>query len=226
MQPDTQQHGQERRSFIEAARREQIVEAAIEVIAKVGYASASMARIAEHAGISRGLISYHFTGKDDLIAQVVVTVYSEGAAFMGPKIDAATTATGKLRAYIESNLDYMRAHPERMAAIVDVLSGGALVDGTLDIDLGEAERQSLAPLEELFERGLASGEFRPFDPTVMARAVRNVIDGIPPRITDADLDLELCARELTTLFDLATRNPRTTSDVQASSSTEAEQELA
>jgi TetR/AcrR family transcriptional regulator, fatty acid metabolism regulator protein len=38
--------------------------AAIDTIAEAGFAGASFARIAGKLGISRGLISYHFTGKD------------------------------------------------------------------------------------------------------------------------------------------------------------------
>lgn len=208
MQPKTKQDGQEARSFIEAARRAQIVEAAIDTIAEVGYAHASMERIARRAGISRGLISYHFAGKDELIAQVLITVYGEGGAFIGPRVEAETTVAGQLRAYIEANLDYMRAYPNRMIATVEIISGGALTGGGLPgIDLDTAEDQGLAPLEDAFRRGQAAGEFREFDPRVMARALRGVIDAIPPRISDPDLDLDHYARELTTLFDLATRNP-------------------
>ena len=65
MQPGAAAGG-ENRTFIETARRAQIVAAAIDTIADVGYAQASFARIAERLGISRGLISYHFTGKDEI----------------------------------------------------------------------------------------------------------------------------------------------------------------
>ena len=58
------------RTFIETARRAQIVAAAIDTIAEVGYARASLVRIASRIGISRGLISYHFAGKDELIKEV------------------------------------------------------------------------------------------------------------------------------------------------------------
>ncbi|MBV9802070.1 MAG: TetR family transcriptional regulator, partial [Solirubrobacterales bacterium] len=59
------------RTFIEQARRAQIVGVAIDTIAELGYAQASLARIAERAGISKGVIAYHFAGKEDLIAEVV-----------------------------------------------------------------------------------------------------------------------------------------------------------
>jgi AcrR family transcriptional regulator len=151
--PVHEQPGQDARSFIEAARRAQIVECAIEVIAEVGYRRASMARIAERAKISRGLISYHFAGKDELISQVVLTVFADAAGFMEPRVEAETTAAGQLRAYIQSNLEYMRTHPDRIIAIVEILSGGALADGTLGIDPIDAEEQALAPLVELFRPG-------------------------------------------------------------------------
>jgi AcrR family transcriptional regulator len=47
-------------TFVEAARRDQIVRAAIETIAEEGYARASFVRIAQRASISPGLITYHF----------------------------------------------------------------------------------------------------------------------------------------------------------------------
>lgn len=64
--------GQKRPSFIEAARRAQIIECAIETIAMLGYAQASLAQIAKRAGISKSVITYHFTGEEELIEQVVV----------------------------------------------------------------------------------------------------------------------------------------------------------
>ncbi|MDY0395687.1 TetR family transcriptional regulator [Virgibacillus halophilus] len=58
---------EDRQSFIAEARREQIIKAAIEVLKEVGYVSTSLAKIAKQANISTGLISYHFSGKEDLM---------------------------------------------------------------------------------------------------------------------------------------------------------------
>ncbi|MEV7908062.1 TetR family transcriptional regulator, partial [Streptomyces anulatus] len=59
MRPENEPVGQNTKSFIERARRAQIIASAIEVIAEHGFANASLARIAKHAGISKGVISYH-----------------------------------------------------------------------------------------------------------------------------------------------------------------------
>ncbi len=200
MRPNSQQDGQKRKTFVEAARRAQIVDSAIEVVAAAGYAKASLAEIARHAGISRGLISYHFSGKPELIGEVLATVFTDVAAHIGPRVEAQTTAAGQLRAYIEANLAYMDRHRSRIAALVEIISGGGL-----GVDPAQAEEDGLGPVVELFRRGQAAGEFRSFDPYVMARALRSVIDSMAPRLSDSGLNLPAAARELTTLFELATR---------------------
>lgn len=52
-----------------AARRTEIIDAAIEVMAKVGLAGLSMRLVAAQAGIPLGALSYYFDDKSDLIAQ-------------------------------------------------------------------------------------------------------------------------------------------------------------
>ncbi len=52
-----------------AARRVEIIDAAIEVMARVGLAGLSMRTVASQAGIQLGALSYYFDDKSDLIAQ-------------------------------------------------------------------------------------------------------------------------------------------------------------
>lgn len=53
--------------LIADARKEQIIKAAIEVLEELGYHITSLSKIANKAKISTGLISYHFSGKEDLM---------------------------------------------------------------------------------------------------------------------------------------------------------------
>ena len=108
------------RTFIETARRAQIVDAAIDTIAEVGYARASLGRIAARAGISRGLISYHFAGKEELIGEIVRAVIDQSRAYMLPRITAESTGPGALRAYIGSNLVFIGEHRNLLIAIVEI----------------------------------------------------------------------------------------------------------
>ena len=191
------------RSFVTNARRAQIVAAAIDTVAEVGYANASLSRIAVRLGISKGVISYHFAGKDDLITEIVTQVLQQARAYMQPRIEAQTTGPDMLRAYVESNLEFIRDNPNQLRAIVEIARAtfagghrpfGGNRDGAVHI------------LAELLARFQSDGDFRPdFDPSSMAMAIRAVIDVAPSRLTDPEFDIDKYAHEAVTVFHLATR---------------------
>lgn len=196
-----------KRTFVTNARRAQIVEAAIDTVAEVGYAKASLARIAVRLGISKGVISYHFAGKDDLIKQVVIDVLEAGRAYIVPRVFAQSTGRAMLRAYIESNLAFMREHRNYMVAVVEILRNGAFTtDGGRRVD-GRDVDVATHLLQEQLARLQAEGELRSdFDPGVMAVAIRATIDVVPHRLVrDPDFDIDNYSREIITIFDLATR---------------------
>lgn len=193
------------RSFAEAARRLQILDCAIDAIANLGFANASVDQIAKLAGVSKGVITYHFPKKQEIVDAVVERVMAAGRAYMEPRIMAETTAAGRLRAYIESDLQFIDAHRKPLIALVEIAMSARRPDGSPVIgpDL-LAERA--AKLEELLRAGQRSGEFRPFDARVMALTIIQAIDGVPPLLTrEPNLDVRLHAKELTTIFALATR---------------------
>ncbi len=198
--------GQGTRSFIETARRAQLVECAIDAIADLGYANASLAEIARRAGVSKGVISYHFADKRELIQQVVNTVMEKAGAVMLPRIFAEHTAAGMLRAYIESNLEFIDSHRNDIMAVMNIAGGARGDDGKPMIDLTLTFEPAVRELENLLRSGQEQGEFREFSTRVMAVTIRNAIDALSPQLAAyPELDLKLCANELATLFNIATR---------------------
>jgi AcrR family transcriptional regulator len=178
------------------------VAATIEVIAEDGYRSASFAGIAERAGLSSTrLISYHFAGKADLIAAVVDDVVAAIGRCVGERVAAEATAAGQLRAYVEGVVSFTATHRAQMRALLQILLSGALPAGSAGTDVAVPSH-----LEALLRRGQAAGEFRDFDPRVMALAVQRSVESLPFALeSDPDLDCAAFARELVTLFELATR---------------------
>jgi len=206
MRQDSGSDGQRARTFIEAARRSQIIAAAIETIAELGYGQASLARIAERAGTSKGVISYHFASKDDLIREITAEVVAKGEAYMVPRILAETSGRGMLRAYIESNLAFMRDHRNHLVAFLDIFFNARDDDGRPLVE-EKALDYMVTSLEQVLAHFQTLGQFRPdFDPHAMAMAIRGAIDQVPPQLTrHPDLDIDGYARELVTLFERATR---------------------
>jgi AcrR family transcriptional regulator len=182
------------------ARREQIITAAVAVIADVGYARASFARIAERAGLSSTrFISYHFAGKGELMAAVVRDVVASIAEEVGSRIAGESTASGMLRSYIEAVVGFIDANRAEMIALTEIMLGGGFDDGIA------ADRSATADLESILTFGQSSGEFRDFDPWVMATTVQRSVDGLPFALqADPAIDCASYAGELVTIFELAT----------------------
>ncbi|GAA2931833.1 TetR family transcriptional regulator [Streptomyces thioluteus] len=204
-QPSGQTKSDADRSFIELARRAQIIDAAVETLADEGYAKASLARIAQRAGISKGVISYHFAGKEELLERLVDQVYERMGVFLEPRMAAQQDPGARLRAYVESLAAYMRGHRAQLAALGQVFHNMRDAEGTLRYGVGTSEAL-YAFLEATFREGQESGAFREFDVRVMAVSLQAAVDamfeywGVHP-----EHDLEGHARELAESFARATR---------------------
>jgi AcrR family transcriptional regulator len=185
------------KSVTEQARRAQIVSAAISVLAEVGYAAASFKLIAAKAGLSStGLISYHFRGKQELVDEVHAEVTRVFTAFVLERMDLGTTAAEELRAFLSANLRFLAGHRAHTMALHAVRAHVSTADG-------EADRARCA---DLLREGQRAGEFRDFDADLMAVFVLALRDGVLARVgTGAEVDLDLCERELVTAVELATK---------------------
>lgn len=193
-------------TFTETGRRAQIVAAAIDVIAEIGYHRASFAKIAEHAGLSStGMISYHFDGRDDLMREVVAEVMRLAEGYIRPRIEAHESYAARLRASIEGNLDLFAEYPKHLSAITEILANLRGGDPGMVAFLDTTEANLAVQVEQL-RKAQRTGEFCDFDPWVMMRAIRAAIDDVVRRAThDPDLDVRAAGRELADLFDRATR---------------------
>jgi len=192
-------------SFIEEARRRQIIEATIEAVAEEGYAGASLAKLAARAKISKSIISYHFSGKDELLESTVHQIYQDIWLFLRPRVLAEKTARDQLRAYIESEFAYLEAHRSQLLAIGYILMNHRDKSGALYLH-AEAEKSNLETLGKMLEDGQKTGEFRSFAIRPMASMLMHSINGaLGQGASDPNLSLSDYARELVTIFDLATR---------------------
>jgi TetR/AcrR family transcriptional regulator, fatty acid metabolism regulator protein len=191
------------RTFTEEARRAQIIACAIEVLAELGYAQASFARIAERAGISKSVISYHFTSKDELLEQVVRSVYDTAFEQMGPLIRAERSATAALATYLRSNLEFIRDHHREIAALTEIFVNVCSREGSPRFTGAES---AIAPLQVILRRGQDEGVFAEFDTRTMAWVIRSIVDGVSRRRhLDPEFDFDVCIRETVALVDRATR---------------------
>ncbi|WP_063711839.1 TetR/AcrR family transcriptional regulator [Nocardia sp. BMG111209] len=181
-----------------AARRQQITRTAIALLSEFGYQATTFEAIRNRAGLSsKRLITYHFSSKDELFAAVADQIAADAESDMRTAIEAATGARELLATVIRVNVAFIAGHLPQVRALQQILLNG---------DHGVWERhhtESLNRLARLFAEGQRTGAFRPFDPQVMAAALRASIDSVVPLLS-AGLDPDLCGNEIAELFDRAT----------------------
>lgn len=183
-------------TFTEGARREQITAHAVAALAELGYAGASLGEIARRAGVSKGVISYHFASKVELLEQLVVDVYTRAGEAIGTRLAAEGTALGQLRGYLEANLGFIAAHPREIRAAAEVMVNVRRIGGELRLGAG-SDDPIVHHLAELLRSGQRTGEFRAFDPPSVALMLRAAIDTTSVRlVADPDFPIDTYRDEL------------------------------
>lgn len=166
----------DKQSFIAGARREQIIKAAIEVLKEIGYVSTSLAKIAKRAKISTGLISYHFSGKEDLMNNTLMYLVEQEWTFINGYVVQKQTASEKLTAFIEANLVYQEKNQTNNIALIEIVFNARTADHTpyyLLADDEEDLKESL--LQEILRQGQETKEFRSFSPQIMSTIIQGAI---------------------------------------------------
>jgi AcrR family transcriptional regulator len=186
------------------ARRAQIAQATMELIAEQGYRAATFQAVAQRAGLaSTRTISYHFAGKDDLIAAVTAEIFRIIGEFVSAQATAPADPRAALAAYIRSAVALNDSHGVQMRALTSIFldhrPGG---DRPYD---AKQENTAVGRVQDILERGQQEGAFGRFDPWVMAVTIQRSLDGIAFLLEQrSDLDLAHYGDELVATFDRAT----------------------
>jgi AcrR family transcriptional regulator len=96
MSPRTEQQFEE----IREARRKEILDTAMEQFAIEGFDKTSISKIAQKAGISKGLLYNYFSGKEDLIKTIIFNGLDSLTGYIDPNHDGVLTKD-ELKNFIE-----------------------------------------------------------------------------------------------------------------------------
>lgn len=173
-------------SFTRLARKAQIVAAAIDVIAEVGFAQASIRKIADRVGIAMSAVLYHFGTKDNLVDAIVGHMYRTMLTQVAPAVEAEDTASGKLNAYIRSSIGYFGTHRVALKALASLGTTYVPSDGRRFEELGLSPDivEQLAVLDPapILAAGQRDGEFGNFPAQSTAIALRGAVNGVVDKV--------------------------------------------
>lgn len=167
---------EEKQSFISEARREQIIKAAVEVLQEIGYVSTSLAKIAKKAKISTALISYHFSGKEDLMNNTLMYLIEQEWGFINECVSQKQTPTDKLKVFIEANLVYQEINQANNIALIEIVFNARTSDH-IPYYLLEDDEDDLKTnlLLDILLQGQEAKEFREFQPQVISTIIQGAI---------------------------------------------------
>jgi AcrR family transcriptional regulator len=173
-----------------AQGRERLLDAAVRLIAREGIDNVRIARIAAEAGVSAGLVHYHFASRDALLEEAIEHSYERAGDVRLAALDDGATATQRLRAMIDQCLPSDRPLREDWVLWVELWLRGAR-----DPTPRPVAARLYARLHDWFAGaiadGVAAGELRPCDVDRMSDRLLALIDGYGIRVLTEDPQMPL-----------------------------------
>lgn len=173
-----------------------IVQAAMRVLARQGYARTSLMDIAKEAGMSKGAVHYHFPTKEALMG---VVLQSACEAVTKRTLDAwqeGDHPLEALRASLHELWDVRATRTDEATVVADLLAQ-SLHDEKLRPPLAEYYRFAVNQVREHLTQQLAEGGMQTrIPPETMARLLHALLDGllmqfiVDPEALDVDRVLD------------------------------------
>ncbi|WP_282797137.1 TetR/AcrR family transcriptional regulator [Streptomyces sp. CC224B] len=165
-----------------APPREDVLAAAMEMIAERGLEKLTMAALGREVGMSSGHLLYYFGSKDELLLRTLE--WSEGR--LGARRRELLAREGTARARLEAYVDLYVPHGHRDPHWTLWLE---VWNRSLNADAGGRDRQAAIEgawhrdLVALLAEGASRGEFGAADPDRAATRLRALLDGLSIHLT-------------------------------------------
>ena len=166
-----------RRTLARDERRRQVIEATLSVIASRGLARLTLTDVARKAGISHGLVLFHFDTKENLLSETLAQLADEYQQNWETAVAAAGPGPAdQLLAMVEADFHPAVTTPERLAAWC-AFWGEAQRRPAYQEICGERDAFQIARMEGLCRALVQDGGYA-LDPVHAARILRLVVEGI------------------------------------------------
>ncbi len=175
---------------VAAQGRERLLDAAVRLIAREGIDNVRIARIAAEAGVSAGLVHYHFASRDALLEEAIEHSYERAGDMRLTALDAGASAAQRLRMMIDQCLPSNRPLREDWVLWVELWLRGAR-DPALRPVAARLYARLHTWFAEAIAAGIAAGELRACDVDRMSDRLLALIDGYGIRVLTEDPQMPL-----------------------------------
>lgn len=160
-----------------AARRAEIAAGLIAVMATKGYDGATIADVARAAGLSPGVVHYHFGSKLEILLAALETLVERHEAALEVHLAALEAApASQVAGLIDFHLGLGTADPAALGCWI-LLGGEALREPSVGAAYRKVLERLTARLEAMIETGRSKGAFRCEDSAACAAALVAAMQG-------------------------------------------------
>ena len=159
------------------ARRLQLIEATIETLAEVGYARTTLTAVARHAGLSHGLVNFHFETKERLLTDTMLYLAEEYRTNWTIALEqAGTGAAAQLDGLLRADFHPAICTPARLSAWCSFW-GEAQSRPLYQKSCGSNDEAYSRTLEQVCAALIAEGGY-PGNAARIARVLRVTTEGV------------------------------------------------
>ncbi len=141
-----------------------ILQAAERLFGENGYRGVSIDEIAEAAGVSKGLIFYHFTSKRALVEHIFKDALATVLTRWDAIAESNESARAKLGAAVQACFDIFESRPY----LLRIAFFEAIFEDDMRDIMATVSEETVLRMEKLVKDGIAAGEFRPVDSRITA----------------------------------------------------------
>ena len=176
---------------VSAERVPQIVEAAMKVFARKGFAAARMEDIAQEAGLSIGGVYWYFKGKDDVIVGIMQAIIDADVKALRELLEVPGTVRDRLAQYVLATIE----EAIETTPLSYELYGLALRDTKVRKHIRSFFTAYRDVLAEFVRQGIQRGELRDVDANLAATTFAALYEGmlemalLDPKSVDAETTL-------------------------------------
>jgi AcrR family transcriptional regulator len=164
------------RPDVSEERRNQIIESAMQVFAREGFAKTRMDDVAAEAGLSKGLLYWYFKSKEEIIIAIADLLFGTELRKLQKLMPDGQPARACLENFLEVYIRDMQAML-KVAPIIYEFYALAFRNQTVRRVMQEYLHRSIAILEPMVQRGMNDGEFAPGDARQVAITIGATLEG-------------------------------------------------
>lgn len=180
-------------------KKDRIIEAAIQILSRKGYHNTKMEEIAVAAGIGKGTVYEYFTGKLQLLQEIMERSFYLYDYSIKSDLNNSLSIEQKIKKLIEDHIRFCQNNKELTRLL---FFDTETMDNEIRDWACEKRRLKEKQMREFFAVAISKGEIRSLDTTLLATMVSGIFTSfwVPIVIEGIEIDAAAAAEQITDII--------------------------